>query len=826
MGQLFSSTEMRSRLGRWVASLIGLALLAEPGLLSISGALAAVPAGASTQEVCESVSDLTEQALFEEALALIVSTQKTSDPSSGLVCEPERLNALYDQAVFGSDIGTPRATFEQTTVRHLCELTNELTRNDQPEKALKLVKNLREPSTASPDVPAAAGLVVACERARVNATAWRSEVPPPNRTWAQSFNQNWSGALQTVFNPLQEPGMALLGCLAALFVIARLMIFVPGPPMNFTSRAERGAVGVLGLGLVGFSTLTFISLGGHEGATWQTGALLLPAIGCLGSWLLSRFAASRLALKISTDVQKEEAEDEIKNQIQPAEVIAHLSELGAAKPEGLEVASSTDVTALNAIVSPAMPVNAAIKVLVSIFEEVAGLTPWRVRIKQVTVSQAAVEITRNHRAVDSAIIDADALELPSTEHKSQIPKLVAAYILMTMAPRHPGFEALCGATKWESVGRQYVALTELRGDENRTPREKLLRRAVEDDYLNLPAQVALNHSLYRDAEAEADLTLYLKWLQGRSEKIQQQHRGQRLDGDGYLDIHRRILITFFAALNNLIAVTRGAEHTASPADWACEEHAERLVTLLEDSHSPELRDMMRLQTKSLLEELPRNGTTLSVLRSWTLDEELARESPSLAYNIVCSQVRKFDRLGFNASTRILLKCALEDDALRQWAPKDPELKRLHQNDEFKKLVGRWPRGDYWEIDPFKSRKTAFETAGVSHPSLIAAHFDSATLSNYLDVPLPVAEFLLHTSTLVRAAVATTLSTGQDFRVELVDQLISQGIVVPAQLAEPLIGPSGTSLAASLSGGINERTWSEISPVVITNWLRRLRLFAR
>jgi hypothetical protein len=820
MGQLFSSTEMRSRVGRWVKSLTAAGALLAFALLAPGSAAAVNIPDASPEQICGRADVLTSQKRFDDALQLIVAARGSVVPPGTLLCEQERLNAIYKRSIERAGLPEVAITFGQSTSRTICGLANRLTRTDRPAQALALIDSLREPAAANPDIPGGARLAVACEQARLNAIAWLNDEATPEPTWAENIDKHWSDALATVVHPLSQSWLALIGAVAVWLVIARLLVLVPWPPVKFASEKRRTLLGTVGFVLLLVSPLPVITFWGTTNEPEQEFKLLVVlsysvAMGCVGSWAVSQFLASRLALKITTNGKKEGS-----NPLEPSEVIAHLSQLGAAPPRGLEVSASTDVTALSDIISPALPSNAVTKAIIGFFEQAVGLSPWQVTVDASSSTRSIVSITRNGRAVAAQSIDLAALDIPATNSDVRLQKLAAAFILVTLASHHPGFEALGGATKWDSVGRQYIALTELRTHEDNPQRQKLLRSAVEADYLNLPAQVALKHSLYRDASTKPELTLYLNWLYARSSGIEKATQG--LDGDGYIDIHRRILISYFAALHNLIAVSKRDRNPVTASDWPCEQLGERLVRLLDNKRSPELRDMMRLNAGSLLSGLVRREETLRAIDSWALDRELASASPRLAYNLACAEVRSSSDRALKASTRGLLERAFHIEELKKWAPKDPEFERLHNDQDFRQLVGKWPRATFWELELFSGHKKQLESAGVNQIGDIYASFDTVGLSNYLKVPTPVAQHMIRVSALAHAAEAIRRPRkAHAVRVEIVDQLVSLGVNRPTDHAWRLREQTGRHIVKAISATVTDRTWRNVRTWRIRRWLRRL-----
>ena len=70
---------------------------------------------------------------------------------------------------------------------------------------------------------------------------------------------------------------------------------------------------------------------------------------------------------------------------------------------------------------------------------------------------------------------------------------------------------LAGATRWQSVGLQYLGSLRPRGDASAQAR---FASAVADDPKNILAQVSYWNSLYRSADSATDLEQYRRLLEG------------------------------------------------------------------------------------------------------------------------------------------------------------------------------------------------------------------------------------------------------------------------------------------------------------------------
>jgi hypothetical protein len=462
-----------------------------------------------------------------------------------------------------------------------------------------------------------------------------------------------------------------------------------------------------------------------------------------------------------------------------------------------------------------------------------------------------VVITRNGHAASAATIGPHLWDIseqdPSPENLTRTTtstiaqtthpaKLAAALVLATLAARHNGFEGLCGARDWRSIGLHYIATTDYKTDTEMA--RQLLARALDFDLGNRPALVALQHSLHREAHEVPELRRYGEWLGAQSDQIAGQ-AGDSPTQNGYLDLHRRILSTWLVAVLNHRAITGSS---AWPGDAAIEERSRRLVQLLADDtpRSGGLRDRMRPQAATLLDglfpplqgqadEQATNGTTTEHIfpPAWR-QSALDSLAPATAYNVACGYVRQGQGLQ-NPEVHEKFERAFALERLKKWARTDPELVTLHSDAAFRELVGLAPRTSFWQLDLFAPHRKKLTDAGVTDPGRLQDRDGDNYLRRYLGLARPVYTHLTRVARLIKRAEEVSWANGGNiasrYQVEIVAELIERGIEVPADIHPAWVTPGGPvdpTVVAGIAKAVHQRTWQQLDQRQLTEWLRLVR----
>lgn len=727
-----------------------------------------------------------------------------------------------------------------------CQLAQSLIDEGRPGDALALIQKIR--GEIPPQATTVSG---ACESQRLAALIKAQQQSDAAQiTRAEGAGANWETFMKRWLAPLSEAGLASLGFLASFLLLARLLVFLPKMASRRYDRGERRRrlwVGI-GLILIGSALIVFVApLSASDLGLGAVSATFAGAfVGSLGAFLLAIYLSSRL--RVSLEVRTPE---ESRNKADAARIGSYLYELGSTPPRGVEIPEGTDSTALS---DGALTVGFSNKVLAAVQKLLAvvfGVTPWRVVVSFSENQSPSVAITRNGWSVAATNFDRAALGLLEGQDEtdgekaiaavaaSESGKLAASFILVTLASKHHGFEGMCGATDWRSVGLHFIATTESRPDD-RT--KVLLGKAVDLDAKNTLAEVAFQNHMFRQSVDDDTLEKYADWLDQKAGGLARDVREGSKSSEGYLCLLSRIRMTYLCVVLNL-PQTPKYKNTRSHAVWVAQ-------TLLQDLKPggpvPEtLAYPMRLRAALAYHDLfgtsawPQSTTSVSddyvpPIASWR-KEALASIAPTTAYDAACSLARSGGRAD-QSSIRDRLSYAFTNPELKVWARTDPELHELRADKGFLEFLGLQPKQDFWDLGVFESYKDALRSAGVSSPGQlpsVAVGPDDIRL--YLNVSPLVFNRLVSLAVLVWRAESVpyedTAWRVYPFRVELVDALIQEGYESPEQIHDMWItedapedpGPHNpVALIAQLRKRIANNIMIAPEAGPLKAWLRQLK----
>lgn len=752
-------------------------------------------------------------------------------------------------------------------------MAQNLTTADKPGEALALIDKIRGPVP-----PQAQTRNLACEEQRLNAILKVQEMsekpPPPETNPAKQAANDWDRFVKNLATPLSGAGLALLGLIVFFLVIGRLLAFVPKMPFFKITSALRAVLLFSGLGLIlGGSYWTVSVLAALKAESLDAGAIWTLAGVCLvpfaGAVCLAIYLSSRL--RISLEVR---GPDGSANAADTAHVAALLHELGAAPPRGIEVPQGTDVSALGdsalTIALGNKVLAAAQKILTSIF----GVTPWNVVVSPANENSITVAMTRNSWAVGAATIDRTALGLqgkaaggavpagkgaqakPVPGAGSELHKMAAAFVLVTLASKHHGFEGLCGATDWRSLGFHDIATTEewAAGDHGRT----LLGKAVDLDPENMLAEIALQNRMFRRATDSTTFKKYADWLSLKAKAIRKDMDAGTKSAAGYTCLLYRIEMTFLSAVLNL-PVTDEFKTLRSQARAL----AHDLLISLEPGRRVlvpgPLAHGMRLHATLAYHDLfgagsgvasgaeaaagatawtristPSTGKPLPHFVTW-YNEACASLAPGTAYATACSIARK-GGLASEAEVREKLEYAFTLPGLKVWARQDPELKDLRSSPAFLQFLGVTARQDFWKLEPLAPYEKQLREAGILRPGdLLEPAVGPHDIRVYLQLSPYAFGRLLRLASLVRRAQLVPYGSESwriyPFRVEVVGALLEAGIESPEDIEDSWIDDEASDTAgphnprgfiAELRKGIQQRIMIAPEPEPLKAWLRELK----
>ena len=765
------------------------------------------------------------------ALALIESSQQTANGSVEICPDVKQLaaQAIADSAVKAAEAGQALANAEWASALNLANAALELDADNEVAADIKSSAEARQSVKSGP----------------------------------QETESDWAAYRDRYIAPFQAILLVFLAVLVGLLVIARwaTTLTVRWPKLHSWTRGSVLAagyvtcIGAAGLATVGVSGAAY-SLGldrwwptpwwpNGVGANWQTW-LLVGSFAVTGIAMVAAGIATRLRLHVEvrgTDGELSEGAT--------SHVIALLNELGAEAPRGIEVPRGADVETLAGEAITGTPIGKIAKAFSALNQLVLAGVPWRVVVGEESDDSIAVLITRNGRSAGSAVIDRDALglRLPSTpSNESSGPeandveevagpdlhRLAAAVVVTTLAKHHYGFDGLCGATDWRSLGLHYVATTDLRGrDEER----QVLARAVGYDPDNMLAQVAYRHSIDREATEKERLSRYAHWLTEVLAHVADDGR-PLLDGEGRQELRRRVLHTRVATLINLYYASGGR----GPVEIRCVTAARELITYLE--HRGQQPSHLTKQSRPEAAAMAlwmydhadgRTQAGLKHMRATAARWLKEPVSPLAQYHWACydatSMLDDFtsqaasekDRTDREASVAFRLSLAVPHPDLGAWMSKDPQLKELRKSASYRQVFGDELRTDFLTLPPFfpyagalrKLGLTTAEDLALCAPMLYAP--GSTWLQNYVGIEASSARRLAKLGEL-GASIPGELAK---YRVEMCAELLDRKAAYSI-LDQPPSDPDASELARTLHETIADRCGQGPDVALIEAWLASLQ----
>lgn len=537
----------------------------------------------------------------------------------------------------------PAPAFDTNT----CTTAAQLTHDGNPKQALALIAAYRAGATvkATPKDPNAT-----CENERQNALRAQSRLENgatlsnPGATFAAM----WDRFVATWVTPFTGAFLVAASTLLVLLVAARLFVFIPWPTSLLPkSRIVRRVLGCVGaVVIVGLAAFLPASL-----------SLFMPTITV--AWvLLAALACSLLAIAMATRLRLFIDAQDANEPAASARLVGMVSELGAAPPKGLEIPQGSDVTALKDVALSAPGGNGFINALTWLANSLFTATPWRAALAPSAkdAEQLTLVITRNGRAHSAYVISARKLiqtpppppapkrkwftKAPPPADDAKHPlqpylyEIAAAAIVVTLSKANTGFDGLCGAEDWRSVGLHYVATSRYLDDDD--VQRRLLVKALDYDPHNFLAEVALQHLERRQSKDADEIQEYIDWLDARSDNLVQESENLKIR-KGYEAAHRRMQLTSLA-----LRLNRNWEKDWEPKKhvWKVDEDTRgRAVELLSELESSENRaDVLIAQQRlaavlfhaTAFQEAPQQEP----YDRW-FDTAIVASSPTAAFNAAC-----------------------------------------------------------------------------------------------------------------------------------------------------------------------------------------------
>ncbi|TQN45293.1 hypothetical protein FHX52_4532 [Humibacillus xanthopallidus] len=590
-------------------------------------------------------------------------------------------------------------------------------------------------------------------------------------------------------------------------VVGALAVFIAGPmlrdPRGADDEARRfpslpvliGAGAVL-VAAAAVALVLTATTGTQLSAEGDAAGVLAVGIltSCLGATLLAWWLATRIRLTVSVTGPEDKA-----SAADVGAVVALLGELGAEKPQGLEVPRGADVTALEGAFAD-LPDNAVLKALKSFIRGVSGVTPWSVALEG-PAEQRAISISRNGRSVRSALICPDQILPPAPREDAggQPAKAAASasstgsvaaqvgpdpgitfsasFVLATLARDHPSMaQGLAGATDWRSIGLQFLGTVPGLPIEQKRAR---LALAVDADPANLSAALAYRHALDRSSTSYDDLVAYRDWLLRFDETLAD------AEGTSHLGLRLRARYTRAVIALNAVYAPDGA---LGAARTLAQELVRSALDSLENLQTETTTDA---DLQGLNKQFAHDVTGIRYLVG--LDAERPEPTSLFGmYNLACTLASRNDvvwtptvvNLDDDEDAVVLLRRASGMPDLRDWMNDDPQLDAFRKREGYRRAFLKAPRTDLLAVEPLSTFAAALKANGLVQPRIIAST-DRRELALVLGTTTGVADHLVDVCTLHESLQTTLLVPGDPdapasrplarWAVEIVAELEKRGL---------------------------------------------------
>lgn len=768
--------------------------------------LKALKPDARVGEACRIAASLTDSGFPQRAIDALDAAEGTGVER----CAPQREQALQAKATSEAQVVHAR-TLLAVAGQLPDKTTQELAaRHDLETQAMESAENARK-----------------ADRENQQARELLDELRPG--FWA-GVPQGWDDFSKTFTVPAATFALTAAGLAAGLLLLAR--VFAAAPPWwkRKTSAAEARRRLVSGWILVAAGSVGLVaSIAGVNGLTIAERRAFI-GLSALVAGLGVFFTAWGTATKLRVGVSVLSGGKEDPHQ--SAHVLGLLERFGASPPRGLERPAGPDVQVLKDVLAEvAEGWMGKVAKAISAF---LGWTPWKVAVSSpAEKGVTAVTITRNGRLFDSLLLKPDDVTVKGSPTEVDPAVLVAAFVITTLDRAHEGFEGLCGATHWRSIGFQYAA-SGLKAEEALP----LLKDARSKDPDNWLAAVDLKHRQLRHATAAADLEAYDEWLtrsiarisgSKEPEACQEDWKKDPAPSSGYLPLVIRMRVTqavcrinltfassqkdhpthFKNARDAIVQLCRSLDHPeiarAVPTDsrWLAAQRSMAASLALSVRVKPTRDDQKRVDPKQDESEHQNEQVLDDAVTSWGSSLRWGRLRPLVHYSLACAyatptlDARKLDHKQLPEIVAELREATL-DPEIATWLPLDPQLaefRKLPEYNEFRPT----PATDLLAHAPFAKYRTELEKRGLDSPRRLA-DMEPPVLARLLDIVEPAAQELTEASEVHESLQSylspDALKAWQPIVVEAVAELLRRQSASCAHLAQ-LDAQSATALVKEL-----------------------------
>jgi hypothetical protein len=546
-----------------------------------------------------------------------------------------------------------------------------------------------------------------------------------DEAWTSRFSTNWKSFWDEQLAPGRTGVLALLGWLLgaaiALNLLTRLLRNEFMPSWGWFRRTG------ITVAWVGVTVGGLVALRGRWSDVFAGLAITLISL-----LVLVVYRRTRARLDITTTGDKAPSAEHVR---------AVLHRMGTERSGHLEMPTASDASILKDVVVLPDSTGVIGKAVTALVGMLTLYSPWRLNIEAKSDDTVNVELYRNYVRMDAAVLnranfllfldDAIRTELAAKDAKEaekityDFAIVAAAMALTAMARAHGFAQVLGGATKWQSVGLEYLARqlslrSELRG--------RILTEALEVNPSNDSARLALWHHRYRYENELSAMQTYWELTKGVTGK--EMSPVLKL-GARYAQVVAGVNLR--ASLKALLAETpagerlgkcRELEANGLPTKAQVQTAALTLVTEMEAAKASAQSE----DAKGLAEDMEWSARTLA----WSVGhfylapkdktpeglEDHHRFTWGLTphYNAACYWADK-DVPDFDRAIRSLVLAGETTDS--EWLSKDPQLRLLRKEQQFRTTFGTKPRTDLLLLMPFATYAEGLRKQGLTSARLLA-----------------------------------------------------------------------------------------------------------
>lgn len=578
--------------------------------------------------------------------------------------------------------------------------------------------------------------------------------PSPPEPQPVLDQKGWDNYVASYVVPWGSRVLTWAGALAGLLILARLFAFLPQDwfPRHKTwqvrSKKLRLAYLTVGIFMMILASAMLVSItviNQPPSVIELRGRQVFPIIlGALGAYCFAVWIATRPRMSISVRDKTGKV-----NEALATYMVSLLGELGPTPANRVHMPQASDLTGLSDVALSTELPNVVLATLQKTVQIILGNTPWIVAIDAASDHTLSIAMTRNGWNTGAVVIDSNnALIAPLARRSEKILrpaagepvtndapmkpppelyKMAAAFLVTELSKHYEGYEGLCGATNWQSIGLHFIATTDATLEE--PVQISTLAKAARIDPANQLASVELMRQRFSRRHREYELQIYWDWVLPRIREIEDLRSLDARRFEGYRGLLYGLRYNALSVGPNLIAAKRPRGRLEIESSHEEEmkirnvlgEMAGYLITDLLHSHPATLNLERRIELEvALLAESFKIPDGEKFEKARKRQEILAKEamgstSPWILYQQACILMRKKSpgqKGNFSPKIEELLRMTADvDDSLRDWIPKDPEFNAYFKGRKWKAFKQKMAKAADDKRPSLKARLSNFFPRG-------------------------------------------------------------------------------------------------------------------